>query len=101
MRGLGALEAGRSRCADCGRTPLTGEQVHLFGERSSEIVCELCSQLRGEPPLASETVRHERARPVRAPDRAGRLSAAELLPSAGADSGPPRTTGWPRRQRPE
>ena len=29
-RGVGALEADRHRCADCGRTPLTGEHVHLY-----------------------------------------------------------------------
>ena len=29
-RGVGALEADRSRCADCGRTPLIGEHVHLL-----------------------------------------------------------------------
>ena len=29
-RGLGALEADRDCCADCGRTPLTGEHVHLY-----------------------------------------------------------------------
>ncbi|MGO9489315.1 MAG: hypothetical protein ACLQBB_09855 [Solirubrobacteraceae bacterium] len=58
IRGLGALEADRSRCSDCGRTPLTGERVHIFDERSAGIVCELCSRLRREAPLASETVRH-------------------------------------------
>ena len=57
-RGLGALEADRSRCADCGRTPLTGEQVHLYDGRRGGIVCELCRPLRREAPLASELVRH-------------------------------------------
>jgi hypothetical protein len=60
-RGLGALEADRDRCADCGRTPLIGEHVHLYearGGRSPQLVCELCRQLRREPPLASELVRH-------------------------------------------
>jgi len=57
LRGLGALEADRSRCADCGRTPLTGERVHLFEGRRTTLVCELCAPLRGEAPLASETVR--------------------------------------------
>ena len=32
-RGVGALEADRDRCADCGRTPLTGEHVHLYDSR--------------------------------------------------------------------
>lgn len=59
MRGLGALEADRAQCADCGRTPLTGEHAHLYESRhGSEVVCELCRQLRREPPLASELVRH-------------------------------------------
>jgi hypothetical protein len=57
-RGLGALEADRDRCADCGRTPLTGEQVHLYDGRRGGIVCELCRPLRREAPVASELVRH-------------------------------------------
>lgn len=57
-RGVGALEAGRSRCADCGRTPLTGEEVHVFGGRRQRIVCALCRRRRREEPLASEIVRH-------------------------------------------
>lgn len=59
MRGLGTLEADRSRCADCGRTPLTGEHLHLYeASRATDVVCELCSQLRRDEPLASEIVRH-------------------------------------------
>jgi hypothetical protein len=60
-RGVGALEADRHRCTDCGRTPLTGEQVHLYGSsraRAQRIVCELCRTLRREAPLATEIVRH-------------------------------------------
>jgi hypothetical protein len=57
-RGVGALEADRDRCADCGRTPLTGEHVHLYDGRKHGIVCELCRPLRPEAPVASETVRH-------------------------------------------
>jgi hypothetical protein len=60
-RGLGALQADRSRCCDCGRTPLAGEHVHLYGTRAQDttrLVCELCRQLRREAPLASEIVRH-------------------------------------------
>ncbi len=56
-RGVGTLEAGRDRCRDCGRTPLIGEQVHLY-EEARGIVCELCSTLRWEGPVASELVRH-------------------------------------------
>jgi len=72
MRGLGALEADRSRCADCGRTPLTGEQVHLYeSPRRTEVVCELCRQLRRETPAASELVRHcEHGQTVRITARA-------------------------------
>jgi hypothetical protein len=60
MRGLGELEAGRSQCADCGRTPLIGEQVDLYEDRPGRpprLVCELCSQLRHSAPVARETVR--------------------------------------------
>jgi hypothetical protein len=70
-RGVGALEADRNRCADCGRTPLTGEQVHLYDGRKHGIVCELCRTLRREAPVASETVRHyERGQTVRLTARA-------------------------------
>jgi len=60
-RGVGALEADRHRCTDCGRTPLTGEHIHLYGSPPAPrrgIVCELCRQLRREAPMASEIVRH-------------------------------------------
>jgi hypothetical protein len=57
-RGVGALEADRSRCADCGRTPLTGEHVHLYADGTQRIVCELCRPRRREAPQASELVRH-------------------------------------------
>jgi hypothetical protein len=73
-RGLGVLEADRSSCADCGRTPLTGEQVHLYESRAAragQVVCELCRQLRREPPLLSEIVRHcEHGQTVRLTARA-------------------------------
>jgi len=57
-RGVGALEAERDRCADCGRTPLTGEHVHLYGRHQLRIICELCRPRRREAPVASELVRH-------------------------------------------
>ena len=57
-RGVGALEASRDRCEDCGRTPLTGEHVHLYDGRGSGIVCALCRPRRRDAPLASELVRH-------------------------------------------
>jgi hypothetical protein len=56
-RGVGALEADRDRCADCQRTPLVGEHVHLHAGVQG-IVCELCSPLRREHPVATELVRH-------------------------------------------
>jgi len=58
QRGLGALQADRSSCADCGRTPLTGEQVHIYGGHSPHVVCELCRPRHRETPEASEMVRH-------------------------------------------
>jgi hypothetical protein len=57
-RGLGALEADRNCCADCGRTPLTGEHVHVYGGRNPRLVCELCRPARREPPITSELVLH-------------------------------------------
>ncbi len=57
-RGVGALEADRDRCSDCGRTPLTGELVHLYAGRQHQIVCELCRRRHRDAPVASELVRH-------------------------------------------
>ena len=57
-RGIGALQAGRTCCADCGRTPLFGELVHLYEGRRPHLVCELCRPLRREAPVASQPVRH-------------------------------------------
>ena len=54
-KGIGELTAGREACADCGRTPLTGERLHFYGR---ETVCALCRGRRGETPDRSETVRH-------------------------------------------
>jgi hypothetical protein len=55
-RTVGILEGDRCSCADCGRAPLIGEWVHLYGE--GEIVCELCRPLRHRAPVSSEPVRH-------------------------------------------
>ena len=57
-RGVWAREADRSRCADCGRTPLTGEEVHVFEGRRRRIVCELCRVEHSDTPIATELVRH-------------------------------------------
>ena len=54
-KGVGALTAGRDTCADCGRTPLTGELVHHYGATA---VCELCRTLRRRDTDATERVRH-------------------------------------------
>ncbi len=54
-RGVGALVADRHRCLDCGRTPLIGERVYHYDDRS---VCELCRALRPDAPSSSEIVRH-------------------------------------------
>jgi hypothetical protein len=55
-RGVGVLTADRHRCADCGRSPLVGERVHLYDR--DEIVCELCRPLRRAEPVGSDCVRH-------------------------------------------
>lgn len=55
-RSVGALAAGQARCEDCGRTPLIGETLHLYGADAA--VCELCRPLRREAPQRSERVRH-------------------------------------------
>jgi hypothetical protein len=57
-RVVGTLAETREECVDCGRTPLTGERVHLYEGRRGGIVCELCRTLRREPPAATELVRH-------------------------------------------
>jgi hypothetical protein len=57
-RGVRALEASRNRCVECGRTPLTGEHVHLYEGRRGGLLCELCRSLRREEPVATELVRH-------------------------------------------
>ena len=63
-KGVGAREAGRPHCADCGRTPLVGEQVHLYTRGA--VVCELCRPRRRGAPLHSQTVHHtERGQTVR------------------------------------
>ena len=63
-KGVGAREAGRHHCADCGRTPLVGERVHLY-ERGA-VVCALCLPRRRTAPEASRTVASsERGQTVR------------------------------------
>jgi hypothetical protein len=57
-RCVGALEEDRDRCADCGRSPLIGEHVHLYDGREPGVVCELCRPLRREAPVARKIVLH-------------------------------------------
>jgi hypothetical protein len=67
-KGVGAREAGRPHCADCGRTPLVGERVYRFGRGVS--VCELCRTLRRDEPESSHLVHHgEHGHAVRILDR--------------------------------
>jgi hypothetical protein len=54
--GVGMLSADRAHCRDCGRTPLIGEEVHIY-ERGT-VVCELCRPLRAGAPVSTERVRH-------------------------------------------
>ena len=73
------LTGERSRCGDCGRTPLIGEDLHLY--EGGLIVCELCRQLRHTEPVHTEAVRHsEFGQSV----RVRRLKAVEHEPTAGS-----------------
>jgi hypothetical protein len=68
-KGVGAREAGRRGCADCGRTPLVGERVHVY-ERGT-VVCALCRPGRRAAPVRSHTVPHsEHGQTVRLRGRA-------------------------------
>jgi hypothetical protein len=63
-KGLGALEAGRAPCGDCGRTPLVGERIHRFAGR--DLVCELCRpRHRGHPERSELVLGTERGQTVR------------------------------------
>ena len=53
-KSVGNLTAGRTTCADCGRTPLVGERMYRFGRAAS--VCALCTPLRDGEPDATELV---------------------------------------------
>jgi hypothetical protein len=63
-KGVGAREAGRRHCSDCGRTPLVGERVHLYARGA--VVCELCRPHHPKAPEGSLVVPHtERGHTVR------------------------------------
>jgi hypothetical protein len=55
-RAVQRLAAGRDRCADCGRTPLESEQVHLYD--SGAVVCALCRPAHRGKPVGCHTIRH-------------------------------------------
>lgn len=50
------LAAGRDHCAECRRTPLVGERVHVYA--NGAVVCELCRGERSGQPERTELVRH-------------------------------------------
>jgi hypothetical protein len=58
LRGLDTIASDRNSCCDCGRTPLTGERVHVYEGREHRVVCELCRAQRRERPVSSMLVRH-------------------------------------------
>jgi hypothetical protein len=64
-RSVGDHETQRHRCEHCGRTPLTGEVVHLYVVAAGErLVCDLCRPLRREAPTRSQLMHapeHERS----------------------------------------
>jgi hypothetical protein len=53
-RSGGAPAAGRDHCDGCHRTPLVGEQVHVYD--GGRVLCELCRRERRETPVRSESV---------------------------------------------
>ena len=54
-KGVGELTAGRAPCIDCGRTPLFGERVHVYGVAA---VCDLCRTRHRDAPDRTERVHH-------------------------------------------
>ena len=74
-RSVGAAEGSHAGCAHCGRVPLIGEVVHVYGDGPGErLVCALCRPKRREAPrrsLAMPSPEHDRAVRV--------LRAAEVL----------------------
>jgi hypothetical protein len=59
------LDAGECRCIDCRRTPLAGENVHVYED--GRVICELCRPHRREEPIRIERVHGlERGLAVRA-----------------------------------
>jgi len=54
-KGHDTRAAAELHCADCGRVPLTGEQIFQFAEGS---VCTLCRQAHVGAPRATTAVDH-------------------------------------------
>ncbi len=70
-RSVGALAARRVRCVHCRRTPLVGEQVHVYESTSGDrIVCALCRHHRRATPARTELVHAGEDRNVRVRPRA-------------------------------
>ncbi len=55
-KGLGERRDDRDTCSDCGRTPLTGEQVHHYA--NGTLACELCRPSHRGEITASRLVSH-------------------------------------------
>ena len=53
-KGVGALTRARPHCADCGRTPLPGERIHLY--EHDTLVCALCRPRRAKEPDSTQLV---------------------------------------------
>jgi hypothetical protein len=77
-KSVGGLERATTRCADCGRTPLTGEMLHRYA--GGAIVCELCRPLRRGEPASSEPVRNSEAGLAVRIHRLGAVSPPSAVP---------------------
>jgi len=55
LKGVSARDVREPRCGCCGRRPLIGESMYLYGR---EELCELCRAGRQEPPSARRLVLH-------------------------------------------
>ena len=65
-RSVGAAAAARRRCVHCHRTPLVGEQVHIYeGAAGERLVCDLCRRHRRETPARTQLVHADAERTVR------------------------------------
>jgi hypothetical protein len=53
-RGVNHISSETDRCGHCGRRPLIGERVYLYG--SGALLCELCKAFQSDPPAGSRLV---------------------------------------------